>query len=150
MKSKILLLSLTLAAFFQSCENSNEKKVDSSAIVGTWQNESMSIQFLDSDSVFNVPKGQWEAILKIKPIITTYRSDSTFESRYYKLDGSPLFTSSGTWYLSGDSLFLTTNGATNAYHFSWENGNGKFVGILDWNEDGVNGERYEGIQVKIK
>lgn len=117
--------------------------------MGTWSNLSMKITYLDMDSVYEVPKGQWEEMLNIQPIKTTYRSDSTFQSEYFKLDGAPLFTSTGEWYLRDDSLYLVSQGVVTAYKFTIENNVGRFVGILDWNEDGKRSELYDGRQQKL-
>lgn len=108
----------------------------------------MKITYLDLDSVYEVPEGQWEDILKIKPIVTTYDSDSSFSSIYYGLDGKELFTSSGSWFVQKDSLYLESNGQTTSYQLSIEDKVGRFVGILDWNEDGIRRELYEGRQQK--
>ncbi len=126
-------------------ENAETKPED---IIGTWSNLSMKITYLDSDSIFDVPEGRWEEILKIKPILTTYSKDSTFISEYFKLDGSPLFTSEGTWFLKQDSLYLESEGTLTAYRFTMEDDIGQFVGILDWDSDGSENEHYLGRQKK--
>ncbi len=118
-------------------------------LIGTWSNLSMKITYLDMDSVYEVPEGKWEEMLNIQPIKTTYLKDSTFHSEYFNLDGSPLFTASGKWYLKGDSLYLETQGMVTAYQFTMENNVGRFVGVLDWNEDGKYNELYDGHQQKL-
>ena len=130
---------------------SNPQKVHdlSSDIIGSWLNLSMTVTYLDTDSIFKVPEGEWENILKIKPILTEYKVDSTFESKYFDLNDSLLFTSSGHWHFTNDSLYLTNNGNTTAYKFSMDGDVGHFMGILDWNEDGLKRELYAGKQKKI-
>lgn len=100
------------------------------------------------DSVFNIPKGQWEAVLKIKPILTTYLEDGNYNSEYINLDGSPLQTSTGQWRVEGDSLYLTEQGQTTAYFFEWQEGRATFKGYLDWDNDGASDDLYVGVQVK--
>lgn len=118
-------------------------------ILGTWSNLSMRITYLDLDSLYEVPEGKWEEMLEIQPIKTTYRSDSTYQSEYFKLDGKPLFTSVGKWYLQDDSIYLESQGVITAYKFTRENNVGRFVGILDWNEDGKSNELYDGRQKRL-
>ncbi|HEY9116413.1 MAG TPA: hypothetical protein VIN11_01230, partial [Roseivirga sp.] len=93
-------------------------------LLGEWYNESLRVDIdaLDgqTDSVFLVPAGSWEQILQIKPILTTYKSDGTYESVYTRLDGSLLQKASGQWSMRGDSLYLTSQGLTTGYHFEWQ------------------------------
>ncbi len=147
---KILLFIIMGACSIADQENSEDAgKYSANDIVGSWCNLSMKVTYLNSDSVFNVPEGQWEEILRIKPIRTTYLKDSSFLSEYFKLDGSPLFTSSGTWYIKNDSLSLFSNGSVSTYKFSMDKNIGRFVGIIDWNEDGIRNEIYDGKQKKL-
>ncbi len=141
-----LLLSICLALF--SCE-SNIKK---DQLLGQWYNESLTVKIgaLDGtvDSLFSVPAGQWEAVLGIKPILTTYTEDGKFNSDYISLEGEVLQSKTGKWELKGDSLFLTEDGQTTAYFFDWREGKAGFIGYLDWDNDGHPDDLYEGIQVK--
>ncbi len=121
-------------------------------IVGQWYNESMMVE-LDAksgkiDSVFNVPVGEWESILEIKPIETTYDSDGGYASEYFGLTGEKMQTSEGQWSLAGDSLYLTEGGKTTGYHFRWLEGKAIFRGYLDWDNDGLADDLYTGIQIK--
>jgi len=120
--------------------------------LGQWYNESMAVKInaLDGtvDSIFSVPAGQWEAILGIKPILTTYTEDGKFNSDYISLEGEVLQSKTGEWELKGDSLFLTEDGQTTAYFFDWREGKAGFIGYLDWDNDGHPDDLYEGIQIK--
>jgi hypothetical protein len=109
----------------------------------------MKITFQKQDSIFNVPEGQWENILKIKPILTSYYPDGRYESKYYNLEDSLLFTSQGNWALNGDSIYLKEGGITTTYRFISALPRATFIGLLDWNQDGDVYEIYEGVQVKI-
>ena len=121
-------------------------------LLGEWYNESLRVDIdaLDgqTDSVFFVPAGSWEEILQIKPILTTYKSDGTYESVYTRLDGSLLQRASGQWSMRGDSLYLTSQGLTTGYHFEWQEGKGLFEGYLDWDTDGHPDDFYSGVQIK--
>lgn len=141
-----LLLFMALA--FVSCQ-SNTKKTQ---LLGQWYNESMSVQLGASDgevdSLFSVPKGQWESVLGIKPILTTYAEDGSYTSEYISLEGELLQSKAGQWSLEGDTLFLTEDGQTTAYFFDWREGKAGFIGYLDWDNDGKANDLYEGIQIK--
>ncbi|OEK02416.1 hypothetical protein BFP97_13185 [Roseivirga sp. 4D4] len=100
------------------------------------------------DSLFSVPAGQWEAVLGIKPILTTYTEDGKFNSDYISLEGELLQSKGGAWELKGDSLFLTEDGQTTAYFFDWREGKAGFIGYLDWDNDGHADDLYEGVQIK--
>ncbi len=111
---------------------------------------SVKIDALDGsvDSLFSVPKGQWEAILGIKPIRTTYALEGKYTSEYISLAGELLQSKEGQWELKGDSLFLTEDNQTTAYFFDWREGKAAFIGYLDWDNDGHADDLYEGVQLK--
>lgn len=137
-----------LAGLLASCSNNNNEGY----LVGEWYNQSIRVDIdaLDGqiDSVFSVPSGQWEEILQIKPISTTFKSDGTYESVYYNLDGSVLQKNSGVWKMKSDSLYLTQQGLTTGYLFQWQEGKGLFEGYLDWDTDGQTDDFYSGVQIK--
>ena len=144
-RSKFLgLLALVLAA----CSSNNREEY----LLGEWYNESLRVDIdaLDGtpDSIFSVPAGQWEEILQIQPIRTTYKADGTYESVYTELDGTLLQKTSGQWALKGDSLFLTSQGLTTSYYFEGKDGKGLFEGFLDWDTDGKSDDFYSGVQIK--
>ena len=117
-------------------------------VVGVWRNLSMSITW-PNDSVLDVPEGQWEEKLGIKPIVSTFKVDGTLVSEYSFLDNSEARRASGTWKLKGDSLYLTMeDNMTTAYYMTIEGNIGQFTGYLDWDQDGQPRELYHGKQVK--
>ncbi len=153
MNTPMKLNILSMICLLTTIQCTDQSKGDSAGVasgdvIGTWRNLSMNITYREKDSVFAVPEGQWEEILRIKPIVTTYSSDYKYLSQYYSLEDSLLFSTQGTWELLADTLFLTTNGATTGYHFSLDGNVGEFNGILDWDEDGQANEQYTGRQVK--
>ena len=99
-------------------------------------------------TLFEVPVGKWEEILKIKPILTTYSEDGSYESEYINLDGTPMQTTRGMWEIDGDSLFLTESSVRTGYHMQWMDGKAKFSGYLDWDSDGEADDLYTGVQIK--
>ena len=147
MLKRFFVLSFLAAALF-SCSTNEQEQL----ILGQWYNESMMVE-LDAksgkiDSVFNVPVGQWESILEIKPIETTYSSDGKYASEDFSLEGDKMQTSEGQWSLEGDTLFLTAEGKTTGYHFRWIEGKAIFRRYLDWDNDGLADDLYTGIQIK--
>ncbi|AOW20421.1 hypothetical protein LPB138_06925 [Urechidicola croceus] len=107
----------------------------------------MKITF-SNDSIYDVPEGKWEQILKIKPIKTTYNIDKTYHSEYRDLDNKVVHTSAGRWEIKGDSIFLTSDNITTSYYFKYKNKTAEFTGMLDWNQDGKPHELYYGKQKK--
>ena len=147
MKKELCLLC-GVAAFFLvvACKTENNKDL----ILGQWYNESLSVKLgvETGDSSFVVPAGEWESILKIKPILTTYSEDGTYRSQYKSLEGKVIRESSGSWEMKGDTLYLIEGGVTTSYHFKWMDGKAKFTGYLDWDQDGAADDLYEGVQIK--
>jgi len=52
-----ILMSITFFACNQRVQSSTTSEHD---ILGTWLNESLHVTYLSSDSIFEVPAGQWE------------------------------------------------------------------------------------------
>ena len=140
--------NLLILALVMACSAQQKSTITESDVIGTWKNQSLHITYVGRDSIFEVPTGQWEAVLKIKPIETTYQPDHTFISKYYALNDSLMFTNQGNWELKGDSLALTSEGVTTWYRFTIADGLGIFEGMLDWDQDGQANELYRGTQAK--
>ena len=124
------------------------------ALIGEWLNVSMTINMKSvnssgQDSISEVPEGQWEAILGIKPIRTVFAEDGTFRSEYRNLSDSVVFISDGKWELHGDSLSMTEAGSTNHYLTKVANGKAEFTGYIDWDQDGASDDLYFGVQKKF-
>lgn len=141
------LLLVTFLLVLTACASPDNRDL----IMGEWSNESMKV-FIDhgnpDEQVFEVPKGKWEEILLIQPILTSYTSDGEYSSVYKDLEGKVVNTSKGYWGVKGDSLYLTENENRTAYHFNWMQGRAEFKGYLDWDSDGVADDLYTGVQIK--
>ena len=123
------------------------------AMLGEWRNVSLKVEQQtykgsDSSSVFEVPKGKWEEILKIQPIRTTYTKDGNYRSEYWSLTDTLVRVSEGLWQVEGDSLVLIEGGVSSAYKTEIEDGVAKFTGYLDWDQDGAADDLYIGVQKK--
>ena len=62
-------------------------------LIGSWTNVDLKVSLNhhkvgDSAYLFEVPIGQWEAILNIKPILTDFRDDGSYRSEYRTLEDS--------------------------------------------------------------
>lgn len=144
--AKLLFFFFTLSAITACSKNNNAE-----LIIGEWYNQSMIVAInhgSPEETEFKVPIGNWEEILGIQPILTTYTADGNYTSVYTDLEDVVAFETQGTWDMKGDSLFLTESGSTTAYRFMWMDGKGEFTGFLDWDEDGLPDDLYSGIQIK--
>ncbi len=124
-------------------------------LIGTWENTRLNVQTnsaqgRDTTVYLAIEKGQWEAALNIKPIITTYLDDGSFKSEYFGLDGKPVGTEEGTWAIRNDSLVLKSGGYDNVYKVTFEGDSARFVSYLDWDQDGAADDLYDGWQKKIR
>lgn len=121
---------------------------------GEWTNislnlEQRSLNNSSIDSVLQVKEGQWDSLLQMKPIRTTYNANGTFISRYYNLSDSLLFETEGQWYFVGDSLYLATDEGVTGYYFTrLPNNRASFEAIVDWDNDGRRDDLYKGVQQK--
>ena len=149
MKSQYIAL-LFIVVF--SCQRS--KHTLSQQLIGTWENVSLEVKMntinnTDSSGTLIVTPGNWEAILNIKPIKTTYRPDGTFTSQYFDLAGKAVGVEEGKWLVRNDSLILSSTGYQNTYKVTFEADKGRFVSRLDWDQDGLRDDHYDGWQKKI-
>lgn len=120
----------------------------SSLLVGEWSNLTLDLIIKSNpDSVVKVAEGEWEKVLKIKPIRTIYNADGTYQSIYTSLEGEPLGSVTGIWSLVGDELTMEERGAENKYKLEINGNIVTFTGELDWNEDGIL-DHYSGTQIK--
>lgn len=123
---------------------------------GEWRNVSMtllqhSVGRGQQDSVLVIKEGDWNNVLQMAPIRTTYNINGTYISRYYNLSDSLVFESAGTWHFLGDSLYMLADETTTTYHLEWlDNDRARFVARLDWDGDGSSDDEYEGVQQKQK
>ncbi|MGI9542033.1 MAG: hypothetical protein ACR2MX_02175 [Cyclobacteriaceae bacterium] len=125
-----------------------------SAILGTWENVSLTVTIstvnnTDSTKTGYIPRKEWEARLKIKPILTTYSEDGTYASEYRDLNDSLINKNQGLWTVSGDSLALTSDDITTMYRVECKNDTAIFTGYLDWDSEGNFDDLYEGVQRKL-
>lgn len=155
MKLKCLLVLPAL--IFLSCNNAKKEKPTTEKLIGEWNNLSMRIEInsknnLDTNETFEVPMLQWEEKLKIKPIRTFFRADSTWNSAHYTLKDSLFYDPSGKWWMEGDKLVMAQrlpSADTTTYSLKLVNDTASFEGLIDWDSDGKKDDKYFGQQIKV-
>lgn len=157
MKELIFLLSV---AIFCSC--GNRKKETSNLLVGTWYNTYMKIEMnsykgKDTLNVLEVDDSNWEQKMGIKPIITYFKGNGTYNSEHRNLNDSIVYNPAGKWEINGDSLFMTDTfpeaGLNYRYKLLINEDHGKvtaeFWGTEDFDQDGKKDDTYYGMQRKV-
>lgn len=161
---------LALSAFSCSEKTTEDKKAEtaradvarpmtlSDQMVGEWYNLTMVVDFNAGDTTpstfpdMKVDSTNWEQTLQIKPIHTTFRSDSTWSSIYRNLADSIVRDVSGIWWFEGDTLVYRTllpQPYPDERFFTRIEGNVvTFEGFLDFDQDGSMDDRYFGTQRK--
>ncbi|UII25262.1 hypothetical protein LVD15_18385 [Fulvivirga maritima] len=120
------------------------------AMLGEWRNESLevTVEGPERDSIIKVPVGKWEEVFQIKPVRTTFNSDSTFTSEYRSLEDSGIMVNNGVWYIEDDSLVYINRGKKFKYQVELEGDEAIFKGYVDWDDDGEVDDFYNGKQKK--
>ena len=93
-----------------SCNDNKEKEqsqpVDdtttSQKLIGEWNNLYLNVKVDSKKNTAEqeeliVTREEWESKLKIKPIRTFFREDSTWNSAHYNLNDSLVYNPSGKW-----------------------------------------------------
>lgn len=138
--------------FLVGCQPSEDL---SNIMLGKWENQALHITVntvsnTQATNHLDVPEGEWEKVLRIKPIQTTYTSDGKYTSTYLQLDGEKTKETIGEWSVEGDSLILSAQGVETKYKVYWEAPIARFIGYLDWDQDGNADDHYDGTQIKLK
>jgi hypothetical protein len=150
-------LVLVLFLFLMNGCRDTGKIVDND-LVGEWNNIYMKVDTrtknnTDSSEVLEVDKDNWEEKLKIKPIRTYFRFDSTWNSAHYNLRDSLVYNPSGKWWIEGDSLImqqLFPSPEMTSYKLTMNADTAVFECMYDWDMDGKKDDHYFGRQVKRK
>lgn len=120
-------------------------------LIGRWRNSDIKVTMKTEkgDSTLTATGKNWQEILNIKPIVTTFSKNGSFKSVYRDLDNKVIMTSDGTWKVDKDSLYMTQDNKTTSYHVSIKKDVASFKGVLDWDQDGEKDDIYYGRQSKI-
>lgn len=151
MKNAAVLLFLV--TLWCGCSTKSHTDLRKSQIIGTWANVSLLVTMKNinkKDSILEAKEGEWEQVLKMKPILTTFKSDGSFISEYTDLNESLIKSDSGIWFVRHDSLILEVKGKESVYHFTIINDRIRFKANLDWDGDGEVDDTYDAVQIRIK
>ena len=146
-----VIMTFELIILCAACQQQNKL---TKQLIGSWTNVDLKVslnhhQEGDSAYQFEVPVGQWEAILNIKPILTDFRDDGSYRSEYRTLEDSLIREVEGKWQFNRDSLILIEAGTATLYHVEMVDSLVIFTSWLDWDQDGEADDLYTGRQVKI-
>ena len=105
------ILLLTLLSCNSDDNNEPGKVSEREKLIGEWNNLSMKIDInsknnTDTNDVFEVDRPHWEEKLRIKPIRTFLRTDSTWNSAHYNLKDSLVYNPSGKWWIENNKIVM--------------------------------------------
>lgn len=142
-----------------ACTNNidSSKKLQAE-LTGDWISNSLRVEMSGAnnsnrDSVFEANASNWMDVIGIKPIITHFRLDGTYNSEHYSKKDSLFYNPYGKWQIVGDSLIMndTTGGNIRyAYRTEVKNDTAYFWGIEDFDQDGKVDDKYFGTQTRVK
>ncbi len=151
------VLAIIINAGCGSAETkSDEVQAASANLIGEWNNiylrvETVTKKNTDSTEVLEVTAAEWNDKLKIKPIRSFFRADSTWNSAHYNLKDSLIYDPSGKWWLNGDQLTmlqLVPSPDTTIYTLNIKADTATFTAMIDWDGDGKKDDEYFGKQIK--
>lgn len=145
------MLILMIAAV--SCNSPKKRTLRESQLIGQWTNLSLlvTMQRLEKqDSILEAKEGEWEKVLKMKPILSEFYEDGTFTAKYSNLQEEIIKIDSGQWHVRNDSLVIITDGRETAYHFTIINDRIVYKSKLDWDGDGKSNDVYDAVQIRVK
>ncbi|MEM0994630.1 MAG: hypothetical protein AAF847_09950 [Bacteroidota bacterium] len=160
MQTKISTIYLFLLLLFAACQTDNTKaseptedRLERRDLIGIWEQTSLKVTFNqtmgipDSQRVFEVQEENWEETLSVKPVRSYFLADSTYRQDFIALNGDVYDSQRGLWNLIGDTLMLISPNASYTYEITVEaNGTSRYVGILDWDGDGLEDDEYRATQ----
>lgn len=127
-------------------------------LIGQWSNVSLNVlyhSYKNSDSSYYliIDESNWETELKIKPILTTFNENGSYDAAHWDLTGKLFYHPAGRWSIVGDSLILQdTIPKTTIYKYKIviQGDTAKFYGVEDFDRDGMIDDEYAGIQKRVK
>ena len=125
------------------------------AIVGEWVNVSMRVwvkSYNNSDTSFivDISEENWEMKMNIKPIVTTIYPNGTYISEFRNSFDSLIYMPEGMWLTDGDTLIMQDHQATYKYQIFLDGNRAEFNSLIDWDNDGLADDEYQGVQRKNK
>ncbi|MEO0341282.1 MAG: hypothetical protein AAF242_18990 [Bacteroidota bacterium] len=160
------LLAVLFLSFIFACQNApepteevaeeetNSKVVAREDLLGTWEAKYLKVQgasYQGSDSafVFEVNEGEWEKNYRVRPFRTFFGQDSTYRTVRRGLRGDYIGEDRGLWRNFGDTLMLLQSNATLQYKIRIIDGQAHWIGLVDWDLDGLEDDSYYAIMRKV-
>lgn len=152
----LLCLSILSLHCNEKIKKAGHGSTSGQSLVGEWNNVYLKVETIsksngNENEVLEVRRDEWEARLKIKPIRSFFREDSTWNSAHYNLNDSLVYDPSGKWWTDADRLtMLQTKPSpdTTIYTFTVKGDTATFEALVDWDRDGKKDDRYFGKQVR--
>ena len=134
----------------------SEQQTRQSGLEGEWHNVSLRVEINSAEqqggtSIFEVNEENWEERVGILPIQTIFASDGQYASHHYYLDGTFMFSATGAWSVEDDWITMEQiepSPVLNRFRFFIDGDLVEFDGMIDWDEDGDEDDRFVGIQRK--
>lgn len=153
----LFVIIVFLAAGCKSRKNTSNYPDLKEIMPGTW--EILSVKTTcpthrgsDTTRHVEIPQGKWREIMKIAPILLTYKRNGSFFSEYRTVNDSLFFIAEGTWDAKNDSIYITQGkkNITYAYQVQLNGNTARIIGKIDWDEDGEKDDIYDKIQKKVE
>jgi len=153
----LFVMTILVGCGAQKSEVKSEESSMIHALIGEWRNTRLKVTMNsfkglpDSTMIIEADTTNWEEVVRMKPISTFFDQDNTYHSDHYSVSDSLLFSASGTWSVSNDTLIMKqTSPNTATYRLKTQINNDKvtFSGKLDFDEDGAEDDDYYGEQRK--
>ena len=156
MTKNVFFFLLCLAGCGNPEKNDPAKTPVREKLIGEWNNLSIKISMnsknnSDSNELLEVDRPVWEQTLKIKPIRTFFRADSSWNAAHYNLKDSLVYNPSGKWWFENDKLIMMQyfpSPDTTAYDLDIKNDTATFEANVDWDRDGKKNDVYFGKQIR--
>lgn len=153
-KYTILMFVMGLTVCCQAPKKDRDSAKDH-PLVGEWRNLTLKVEINkkgdEPAGLFEVDESTWEETLKIRPIRTYFRNDSTFNSEHYDLQDSLVLNPEGIWIAADGEVTMTTTkpfSDTTTCTYTIVDGIVTFGCWVDWDEDGEKDDWYLGTQKK--
>ena len=149
------------ALLLSACDDNNFQEINqqlSRQIVGKWSNNVLKLEmksYKNSDSVtiFETNETDWESKMKIRPIITTFKQNGTYNVVHKNLNDSIVYYLAGKWMVIGDSLHMMDTfpeiNPVYKYKIKFSNKSLEYFGMEDCDGDGKKDDLYYSKQVKL-
>lgn len=164
---KIAHFGFFLLAFslFYACQNTPDNVDETTTtdapsalakiLPGTWESVSMKVNVYSADSipdssyVFQINDGDWESLFTVQPPRTFFEADNKYRIEYRDRRDSIISVSRGIWNVMGDTLMMIEEDQTLQGKIKYDKGLLYFIGLRDWDEDGMEDDAYLEVKRRV-